>query len=156
MKKLLVIASITFGIIMFFGCETESKEVAPPVLTKIENAEGSNTTVSPIAPPDPDYTGDFVDKYPNGVIKFSGFYRFGKRHGQWFAFYDTGIKWSECFYDNGNKQGASNIFYPNGNLERSGWFKNDLQDSIWIFYDINKKEFDRRAYRKGEETGLVK
>ena len=26
-----------------------------------------------ITPPDPDYTGDYIDKYPNGVIKFTGF-----------------------------------------------------------------------------------
>lgn len=108
-----------------------------------------------ITPPDPDYTGDYIDKYPNGVIKFTGFFRFGKRHGQWMAFYENGIKWSECFYDNGLKQGATQVFYPNGNLTYAGWYKQDQKDSLWFWYDDKGKEVDRRAYRLGVETGLV-
>ena len=108
-----------------------------------------------ITPPDPDYTGDYIDKYPNGVIKFTGFFRFGQRHGQWMAFYDNGIKWSECFYDKGLKHGATQVFYPNGNLTYSGWYKKDQKDSLWFWYDEKGKEVDKRAYRMGVETGLV-
>lgn len=108
-----------------------------------------------ITPPDPDYTGDYIDKYPNGVIKFTGFFRFGKRHGQWIAFYENGIKWSECFYDKGLKHGSTQVFYPNGNLTYSGWYKQDQKDSLWFWYDEKGKEVDRRAYRMGVETGLV-
>src|ERR1700752_516067 len=43
-----------------------------------------------IAPPDTDYTGDYVKKYPNGITQFQGFYRFGLRHGQWMTFYENG------------------------------------------------------------------
>ena len=108
-----------------------------------------------IVPPDSDYTGDYVDKYPNGIIKFNGFFRFGKRHGQWMAFYENGIKWSECFYDKGKKNGSTMVYHPNGNLYYSGWYKQDEKDSLWFFYDDKGKELDRRAYRLGEETGLV-
>ncbi len=108
-----------------------------------------------IQPPDPDYTGDYVDKYSSGVIKFTGFFRFGQRHGQWMAFYENGIKWSECFYDKGLKHGATQVFYPNGKLTYSGWYKQDKKDSLWFWYDDKGKEVDRRAYRMGVETGLV-
>ncbi len=108
-----------------------------------------------IAPPDADYTGDYVDKYSNGVIKFSGFFRFGQRHGQWMAFYENGTKWSDCFYDKGKKHGASMVYHPNGKLYYSGWYKNDLKDSLWLFYDTLGKEVDRHAFRNGVETGLV-
>lgn len=108
-----------------------------------------------IQPPDPDYTGDYTDKYPSGVIKFTGFFRFGVRHGQWMAFYENGLKWSECFYDKGKKHGATMVFYPNGNLNYSGWYKQDQKDSLWFWYDNKGKEVDRRAYRMGVETGLV-
>lgn len=108
-----------------------------------------------ITPPNPDYTGDYVDKYSNGIIKFSGFFRFGQRHGQWMAFYENGIKWSECFYDNGKRHGASTVYYPDGKVQYTGWFKNDQRDSLWFFYDSTGKEVDRRAFRNGEETGLV-
>jgi antitoxin component YwqK of YwqJK toxin-antitoxin module len=108
-----------------------------------------------ISPPDADYTGDYIDKYPDGVIKFTGFFRFGKRHGQWMAFYENGIKWSECYYDKGLKHGATQVFYLNGNLTYSGWYKQDQKDSLWFWYDDKGKEVDRRAYRMGVETGLV-
>jgi antitoxin component YwqK of YwqJK toxin-antitoxin module len=108
-----------------------------------------------IQPPDPDYTGDYVDKYSNGVIKFTGFFRFGLRHGQWIAFYENGLKWSECFYDKGKKHGATMVYHPNGELKFSGWYKNDLKDSLWFWYDEKGKEIDKHAFRMGEETGLV-
>lgn len=108
-----------------------------------------------IQPPDPDYSGDYVTKYPNGIIKFSGFFRFGKRHGQWMAFYDNGKKWSECFYDKGKKHGLTQVFHPNGELFYTGWYKEDAKDSLWFFYNDKGQEVDRRAYNKGVETGLV-
>lgn len=108
-----------------------------------------------IQPPDTDYTGDYIDKYSNGVIKFTGFFRFGKRHGEWMAFYENGVRWSDCFYDKGKKHGATMVYHPNGKLYYSGWYKNDLRDSLWLFYDTLGKEIDRHAFRNDIETGLV-
>jgi len=108
-----------------------------------------------IAPPDTDYTGDYVTKYPNGITQFQGFYRFGLRHGQWMSFYDNGEKWSETFYDKGKRHGQSNVYFPTGKLKVTGWYKNDLRDSLWFFYDEQGKEIDRRAYKNDVETGLV-
>lgn len=116
----------------------------------------TNPNKSLIAPPNEDYSGDYIDRYPNGIIKFTGFFRFGKKHGHWMAFYQDGTKWSECFYDNGKKHGASMVYFPSGKLHYSGWFKNDLRDSLWIFYDEKTgKSIDRRAYKEDQETGLV-
>lgn len=124
-----------------------------------ENANNKNVESSYskyiIQPPDSDYTGDYIDKYPNGVIRFNGFFRFGQRHGQWMAFYEDGVLWSECFYDKGLRHGSSKVYFPNGKLQYEGWFKNDLRDSLWLFYDETGKEIDKRAYRNDEETGLV-
>ncbi len=108
-----------------------------------------------IQPPNPDYTGDYVDKYANGIIKFTGFFRFGKRHGEWMAFYENGLKWSDCFYDKGKKHGSTMVYHPNGKLFYSGWYKNDLRDSLWLFYDTLGKEIDRHAFKDDIETGLV-
>ena len=108
-----------------------------------------------ITPPNPDYTGDHTEKYPNGIIKFSGFFRFGERHGQWMAFYENGNLWSECFYDKGKKQGLSAVYYNNGKPQYKGWYKNDLRDSLWFFYDTLGKQIDKRAFKNDQETGLV-
>jgi antitoxin component YwqK of YwqJK toxin-antitoxin module len=162
MRLGIIIVAVFFSFsFLFIGCKSTSDADFEKVrLDSIQNA-ASNAAVNSayskylITPPDTDYTGDYVDKYPNGVIKFTGFFRFGQRHGQWMAFYENGIKWSECFYDKGKKHGSSMVFYPDGKTQYSGWFKNDLKDSLWFFYDAAGKEVDRRAYRDGVETGLV-
>ncbi len=159
MKKLIYLSALLLWSIYFVSCKSETTNDKEQEKSDSLNSDTiSNATKKSkyyIAPPDSDYTGDYVDKYPNGVIKFTGFFRFGKRHGQWLAFYDNGVKWSECFYDNGRKHGQTTVYFPNGNVQMAGWYKNDLQDSLWYFYDINKKEIDRRAFRNGVETGLV-
>lgn len=88
-----------------------------------------------IIPPDSEYTGDYIDKYPSGIIKFKGFFRFGQRHGDWLSFYPTGIKWSELTFDNGIKSGKNVAYYQDGKIRYEGYYKNDIQDSLWTYYD---------------------
>jgi hypothetical protein len=107
-----------------------------------------------IEPPDTAYTGDYLDKYDNGNVKFQGFFRFGKRHGQWMAFYGNGILWSECFYDKGLRSGANNVYFENGKPHYKGWFKNDLRDSVWTFYNEEGKEVQKVKFKNDEEVPL--
>ncbi|MGZ4036333.1 MAG: toxin-antitoxin system YwqK family antitoxin, partial [Bacteroidia bacterium] len=76
--------------------------------------------------------------------------RFGKRHGQWLAFYPTGLLWSECFYDKGLRQGANNVYYENGEPRYKGWYKHDLRDSLWTFYNTGGK-MERQVQFKNDE-----
>jgi len=148
--------------ILFFNCKggsSANEQQKQDSLKGISNADSQRIVNELnkylIQPPDTDYTGDYIDKYPNGVIKFTGFFRFGKRHGEWMAFYENGLKWSDCFYDKGMKHGATMVYHPNGKLYYSGWYKNDLRDSLWLFYDTLGKVIDRHAFRNDIETGLV-
>jgi antitoxin component YwqK of YwqJK toxin-antitoxin module len=163
MKHLLYIAfSLTGFSLLFSSCKSNETEkqaqlkqdsITAAATKKPKTINGTGEFA--ITPPDADYTGDYVDKYPNGVIKFTGNFRFGERHGHWMAFYDNGIKWSECFYDKGKKHGETIVYFPNGNVQYKGWYKNDLRDSLWIYYDQTGKELDKHAFRNDEETGLV-
>lgn len=145
--------------VLFYNCKDETAANAEKAkqdsLKNVATQANSAYSQYLITPPDSDYTGDYVDKYPNGIVKFTGFFRFGQRHGQWMAFYDNGLKWSECFYDKGKKHGSTMVYHENGKLYYSGWYKNDLKDSLWLYYDTLGKEVDRRAYRNDVETGLV-
>ena len=162
MKK---IGTICIALLSFFFLFSNCKSSEAEALEKTRKdslLQAARTPSAPaeynkyaINPPDPDYTGDYIDKYPNGVIKFTGFFRFGQRHGEWMAFFENGIKWSDCFYDKGKKHGATMVFHPNGNLLYSGWYKNDMRDSLWFWYDDKGKEVDRRAFKNDIETGLV-
>src|SRR5205814_8428839 len=89
---------------LFISCETSKDEFPEQVvrkdsLSKIEQNRKNDSLKKQnpllILPPDSDYTGTYVDRYPNGIVKFSGYFRFGKRHGQWMSFFPNGEKWSE-------------------------------------------------------------
>jgi len=100
-----------------------------------------------ILPPDSAYSGDYLDRYNNGIVKFRGAFRFGKRHGQWFSFYPNGKLWSEMHYDKGLRQGPNLTYYENGNLRYSGFYKLDAVDSVWTYCDSTGKKVEVLTYK---------
>ena len=103
-----------------------------------------------IVPPDSTFTGDYVDKYDGGIIKFKGFFRFGSKHGQWFSFYPTGAIWSEMTFDNGLRDGLNVAYYLNGKKRYEGYYRKDVQDSTWIYYDTSGKVLETHIYKMGQ------
>lgn len=101
-----------------------------------------------ILPPDSNYTGDYVDRYTNGIVKFKGQFRFGERHGQWVSFFPTGKTWSEMQYDKGSREGQNIVYYENGDKRYEGFYKNDMQDSLWTYYDSIGKVVTKVLYSK--------
>jgi len=145
MKKLLVVFNVLI-LIQFTSCtSTEEKELSPQEkrandsISKIEQKiiVDSLKKANPllIMPPDSNYTGDYTDKYPGGIVKFKGLFRFGQRHGMWLSFYPNGIAWSEMHYDKGLRHGPNNTYYENGKMRFSGFYKQDAKDSVWTYYD---------------------
>lgn len=108
--------------------------------------------VNELAPPDSSYTGDFYQKYDNGVVKVKGYFRFGKRHGQWFYFYPNGQIWSEAFYDNGLNNGFSKVHYESGKVYYEGGYKMNKPIGNWNFYDTTGTLVLQRSY---DSTGKL-
>ena len=104
-----------------------------------------------ILPPDSTYTGEYVDKYPSGIILYKGFFRFGQRHGQWVSFYQNGIPWSEQSYNKGLREGANVVYYENSKVRYKGYYKNDKRDSVWTFYDSTGKVMKTIIYKEDQE-----
>ena len=100
-----------------------------------------------IMPPDSIYNGDYTDKYPTGITKFKGFFRFGKRHGQWMSFYPSGLAWSEMHYDKGLRQGPNITYFENGKVRYNGFYKLDKQDSVWCYYDTLGKLAEKVLFK---------
>jgi len=100
-----------------------------------------------IMPPDTDYTGEYIDKYPSGVIKFKGQFRFGERHGHWISFFPNGKLWSEMEYDKGIRQGINTTYYISGIKRYTGFYKNDKQDSTWSYYDSTGRLAEKVLYK---------
>lgn len=154
MKNLVLIFAV-----LLFSCgnkDTETdkaKQDSVVTAQKVKEVqEEKKKNIYLIEPPDTSYTGDYLAKYENGNVKFQGFFRFGKRHGQWMAFYANGILWSECFYDKSIRSGANNVYYESGKPRYKGWYKNDLRDSTWIFYDVNGMIEREVKFKNDEEV----
>jgi hypothetical protein len=118
------------------------------VAQKIVSDSLKKTNPLLIMPPDSEYTGDYVDKYPAGIIKFKGFFRQGERHGQWMSFYPTGVLWSEMTYDKGVRTGLNRAYYNTGKKRYEGTYKNDRQDSVWIYYDTAEVVVEKVLYKE--------
>jgi antitoxin component YwqK of YwqJK toxin-antitoxin module len=103
-----------------------------------------------IVPPDSEYTGDYTDKYESGVIKFRGFFRFGKRHGQWMSFYPDGVLWSELHYEKGLRHGPNITYYTNGKKRYEGFYRDDQQDSLWTYYDTSGVVVEKVRYARNK------
>ncbi len=149
---------ILAAIPVFYSCRNnplvEDKVKQDSIVTaeKVKQVqEEKKKNIYLIEPPDTNYTGDYLDKYPNGNVKFQGFFRFGKRHGQWMAYYASGLLWSECFYDKGIRHGANNVYYEDGKPHYKGWYKNDLRDSTWTFYDTIGKVIEHIKFKNDDQ-----
>jgi antitoxin component YwqK of YwqJK toxin-antitoxin module len=100
-----------------------------------------------IMPPDSDYTGEYIDKYSTGVVKFKGQFRFGERHGHWMSFFPNGKLWSEMEYDKGVRHGLNITYYITGQTRYSGFYKNNKQDSVWCYYDSTGQLAQKVLYK---------
>src|SRR4051812_15227410 len=95
-----------FAVVLLIACgpsgHTETNEAVNDSISRAQqNAHNDSLKKKNpllIVPPDSTYTGDYTDKYPNGIIKFRGQFRFGERHGQWMSFFPDGKLWSEMHY----------------------------------------------------------
>lgn len=67
----------------------------------------------------PKKSGEYLQFYPDGVLKAKGKYRAGKLHGDWQWFRKTGV------------------------ILRSGSFKNGEQAGTWVTYDAQGKVYKR-------------
>lgn len=144
--RILAVLIMVSGL-FFYSCNTESKEKELTETEKriadsvskvnqkrvVDSLKKNNPLL--IMPPDSNFTGDYVDKYPSGITKFKGFYRFGKRHGQWISFYENGLPWSEMHFDKGIRNGVNIAYFENGKERYKGIYKNDKRDSIWMYFD---------------------
>jgi antitoxin component YwqK of YwqJK toxin-antitoxin module len=113
---------------------------------KEEATKPKQEIINPLAPPDSNYTGDFFEKYNNGIIKVRGYFRFGKKSGKWMYFFPNGLMWSEAFFDNDKMHGESNVYHPNGKLMYTGNYNHDVPIGKWMFYDSSGVLANQKVY----------
>jgi antitoxin component YwqK of YwqJK toxin-antitoxin module len=157
MQKIIFILSLT---LVIFSCKNTPEKESPENENKTHVADSISKQQQKVVtdslkkknpllilPPDSNYTGEYLDKYGNGIIKFKGDFRFGKRHGQWMSFYPSGLAWSEMHYNKGLREGPNLTYFENGKLRYSGFYKNDARDSVWLYYDTLGKVAEKVLFK---------
>ncbi len=154
MKRILIIGFTSATLLM--ACQSNQKTdiaKATALDSSAKQAQSAiNKMVDEMAPPDSNYSGDFFLKYENGLMKVKGFFRFGKRHAQWFYYYPNGFVWSEGLFSNGKMEGPSKVYHENGKVYYEGNYKQDKAIGEWNFYDTSSVKVFIRTY---DSTGKV-
>jgi antitoxin component YwqK of YwqJK toxin-antitoxin module len=133
-----------FALFLLLGCantKTEEQKITRDSATAstIEKAvEGFK--------PNKNTTGGYEEKYPNGVTKVLGNYRFGKKDGVWATFYPTGQVWSENQYKNDSLNGTTVTYFETGQVRYTGFHKNDKPSGLWQFFDTTGKVVQEKKY----------
>jgi uncharacterized protein YdhG (YjbR/CyaY superfamily) len=96
----------------------DGKSIPKPLINKIllEKIQQINDSY-------PKKTGEYLEFYPNGVLKAKGKYKGDKLHGDWKWFRKTGV------------------------IMRSGSFKNGEQTGMWITYDAKGKVYKKTVMK---------
>jgi hypothetical protein len=81
----------------------------------------------------------------------AGWFRDGKRQGDWFSWYENGVLWSSGRYENGLRQGKSEVFYDSGNVRIQQEYKNGKPHGTWVFYDEKMNKILEVDYHEGEK-----
>lgn len=155
-KLLRIFAIPALGLYLLVACtnqtQSETEKQRLDSLSRVQQRRHADSLKKQnpllILPPDSTYTGEYIDKYPNGIIKFKGQFRFGERHGHWMSFFPNGDMWSEMHYDKGLREGPNKVMRENGHVFYAGFFKADKQDSIWDYYDEQGKIVKKVIYKQ--------
>lgn len=144
MNRIVFILTISLAL---FSCGNNKEDSGENA--KKDSLHSGQQAVQPAQPPPPMQNGLYEEKHKNGRIYMRGYYKEGKREGQWVSFYDNGLMWSEAFYENGKRNGKSVSYYENGNVRYAGLYKNDQQSGVWKFFDetgklVNEFDFDKK------------
>lgn len=152
-----------FAICLFAICQLISSCSSDPAETKKTSEVTSGETVPAdtslrgltgvVEKNPPVQQGDYIAKYPNGIIKMRGFYVNGKREGQWTSFFESGTVQSEGFFKNGLRDGKALVYFENGQLYYEGYYKDGKEVGKWVFYDETGKKINEKNYgNTGEDT----
>jgi hypothetical protein len=80
------------------------------------------------------WNGDYIERYPSGVIKKRGYIAGGLASGEWLTFYEDGKPYSKGQYHNGIRTGYGVSWYHDGQMSSEGYYKNGKPVGKWKYW----------------------
>lgn len=150
MKNKFHFYSLLFAVYSLTACSsgTDEKKKEETTEKSISVDTSLHGLVGVIEKNPPVESGDYIKKYPSGVVQMRGYYINGKRNGQWTGFFENGNVQSEGFFKDGLRDGKAVVYYENGKVYYIGYYKEGREVGQWIFYDKEGKVTHKKDYNK--------
>ncbi len=100
--------------------------------------------------------GRWVSTYPDGTIRYEGFFRDDIPVGELRRYYENGTLWSLLEYSGDGNTVMAAIYYPNGFIASRGKFVNRKKEGKWLFFSprIEGYLFNEEEYSEDRRNGL--
>ncbi len=145
--KTLALFLIPYTLYLYSCSADREKEGTTPINENVVSVDTSLNGLTGVLEKNPPVlNGDYITKYPNGIIKMKGFYINGKREGEWIGFFESGKKQSEGFFKAGLRDGKALVYHENEQIYYEGYYKNGKQVGKWIFFDPQGKKVNEKDY----------
>ncbi|MCF0216023.1 MAG: hypothetical protein HUK21_06075 [Fibrobacteraceae bacterium] len=97
-------------------------------------------------------TGKITTYTIDGHLELTAECQYGKFHGKVQNFYPSGKLEATCQYSNGKRNGKCQIFTANGKLLRTEYWKMDIRDSLWVWYNGKDSTVQKNVFHNGAGT----
>ncbi|WP_194778300.1 toxin-antitoxin system YwqK family antitoxin [Pararhodonellum marinum] len=99
------------------------------------------------------YSGEFEERYENGVLKGTGNFVSGELDGLRVQYYPNGNKRTEKYYKNAYPHGFSKEYFENGNLKQEGEFEDNKEIGLWTIYHETGEKYVVLNFENGIQQG---
>ena len=86
----------------------------------------------------------------DGTISQTGIWTNGQKEGAWQSFYEDGELMVMRSFKDGKKDGLEESYWKNGQLQSKGNYRNGEYDGLWIYYSSKGHLESIEKYKDGE------
>jgi antitoxin component YwqK of YwqJK toxin-antitoxin module len=100
-----------------------------------------------------DGNGEALDYHKNGIVKYQGLYKDGKKEGDWIWYHPEGGIKTKMTYIKGKMNGTNYYYYDNGKLRKEIIFKDGKMNGPVTWYYTDGVVSCKGAYKDDEKSG---
>ncbi len=97
--------------------------------------------------------GLWIEKYPNGIVKYEIFFKDNHPAGIFRKYYRNGNLKAKMYFDQTGTKASAILYNPDGTKYSMGYFKNKKQDSLWQYFYNDTLVISEVNYKNGIKNG---
>lgn len=97
--------------------------------------------------------GLWVEKYPNGIVKYEIFFKDNHPAGVYRKYYDNGNLKAKMYFNEKGNEASAILYNPDGSKYSMGYYKNKKQDSLWQYFYGDTLVISEVNYKNGIKNG---